>query len=84
MLSLLLLQIVAPLSLVFALKRKMYETNFVGFIVIVFSCGLLATSYINSQDQDLSSLHYTSVTCLLLWIVSYSTYKHYKRYKEKK
>ncbi|RYA23881.1 hypothetical protein CRU96_05595 [Malaciobacter halophilus] len=78
MLSLTILQITAPLCLVFSLRRKMYKTNLVGFVVILFiCCSLLAALFVNEWEY----IHYILITLLLLWIMSYNTYKHYKKWK---
>ncbi|RXJ86964.1 hypothetical protein CRU93_06165 [Arcobacter sp. CECT 8985] len=78
MLSLTILQITAPLCLVFSLRRKMYKTNFVGFIVILSVCAFLL---IANFVSDWENIHYILITLLLLWIVTYNTYKHYKNWK---
>lgn len=79
MLSLTLLQITAPLCLVFSLRRKIYKTNLVGFVVIFLVClFLLLSNFVSAWEYN----HYMLITILLLWIVAYNTYKHYKSRKK--
>lgn len=78
MLSLILLQITAPLCFIFAIKRKMYKTNMVGFVVIGSICfSLVLSKFVENWEEK----HYVLITVLLLWIVAYNTYKHYRNWR---
>lgn len=74
--TLVLLQITAPLCLLFAVKRKMYYSNLVGFVVILSVCIFLVASHFL---QDWEQKHYALLALLLLWISTYNTYKKYKK-----
>lgn len=74
--SLLIFQITTLMCFLFSLKIKMYRKNIVGFVTIVTIFISILMSYF---IDDFENIHYLLVSFLLVFIVTYNTYKTYKR-----
>lgn len=78
MTSLLILQITALMCFLYALKIKMYNKNFVGFVATAIVFLSIIASYLTSKD-NYAYIHYILISLLLIFIVVYHTYKTWKR-----
>lgn len=69
-------KITSLMCFLFAIKTKMYFKNLIGFITI---CTVFLSILMSYFIGNFAKTHYLLITLLLLFIVSYNTYKTYKR-----
>lgn len=76
--TLIVLQITALMCFLYAIKIKMYNNNLVGFVVTATIFFSILASYFTSKD-NYANIHYILISMLLIFIVTYHTYKTWKR-----
>lgn len=74
--SLIIFQITSVLCFIFSVGVKMYKKNIVGFVTITIVFISILASYI---IDDFENIHYLLISLLMIFIVTYNTYKSYKR-----
>lgn len=77
MTSLLLLQIIAPLALIYALRSKMWVTDTIGFVVI---CSAIIFLVLYNFIEEWLNFHMIFINCIIVFIVIYHHFHRIRFY----
>lgn len=76
------LHILAPLSLIYAVRMGMAKTNLIGFVTICL-LNFFTTVHSHISHENLETFHSITLILFIMWILCYNTYKKYHKARDK-